>query len=102
MAAQVQSWVSRGSTVRVDLYFIFKKERLFSKIGDVKRLDVDNRLKPCLDQLSKITGVDDKYFFAGWREKLWTLSSEKEQTLIVLKEHNQRQDLLLNLNQDRF
>jgi Holliday junction resolvase RusA-like endonuclease len=101
MAALARSWVENGSTVRVDVYFIFKKERIFSKKNEPKKLDVDNRLKPCLDQLSNMLKIDDKYFFAGWREKLWTLSLEKEQTLIVLKKHSTRQDLLLNLSQDK-
>lgn len=92
--------LATNRAIAVDFYFVFHESRLFAqtedkktgrKIGDVKRLDVDNRLKPCIDELSKMLGIDDRYFFAGEREKLWCKSSENEQVIIRIRPHQARE-----------
>lgn len=64
--------------LRVDCYFAFEHSRLWSKAGEAKSLDSDNRLKPCRDALAKLLSIDDKYFFSGFFEKVSTHSKDLE------------------------
>lgn len=68
--------------LRVDCWFVFHVERVFTEAGLPHRIDSDNRLKPCRDALAEILGIDDKYFFAGHCEKVTTRSKELECSII--------------------
>lgn len=42
------------------------RQKLYSKTGDVKKIDCTNRIKPLLDALANILHLDDnRYFLAG-------------------------------------
>lgn len=58
--------------LRVDTYFVFHYKRVWALDGAIKRLDADNRLKPCLDAISRLFEIDDSHFFAGGCEKVTT------------------------------
>lgn len=86
--------------LRVDLYFSIEHSRLYSKAGEPKRLDGDNRVKPVLDVLATALGIDDKHIFAGSWEKTMTLSKGSECTTIrirpmVPRTHQQVRDQML-------
>lgn len=68
--------------LRIDCFFVFYVEHIFTGNGKAQRLDADNRLKPCRDALSKLLEIDDRYFFAGNCEKVYTHTKESECTLI--------------------
>lgn len=68
--------------LKVDCYFVFHVERIFTKAGEIKELDADNRLKPCRDALSKLLEIDDRHFFDGVCEKVTTRTKESECTII--------------------
>lgn len=74
----------------VDTYFIFEESRIWTKENTPQRLDADNRLKPCRDALSEILGIDDKYFFSGFFEKLSTQEKDKECTIIRIRQMTPR------------
>jgi hypothetical protein len=69
--------------LRVDCYFSFPKEKLISKTekakSPIKTLDANNRLKSCLDSVSRIIQIDDKHFTTGLCEKV---ISEDDSTLV--------------------
>ena len=63
---------TEASLCAVEIVFRFERSRLFCKTtdkksgrksGDVKALDLDNRLKVVFDSLKKATGFDDSHFF---------------------------------------
>lgn len=72
--------------LRVDCYFAFQNDRLFSKTKRakdfVKRLDANNRLKSSLDALSHILNIDDRYFWTGLCEKVSCDSAQDEQIIM--------------------
>lgn len=72
--------------LRVDCYFVFHVERIFTVNGKLERLDADNRLKPARDAIATLLDLDDKYFFAGLCEKVTTRSKESECTLIRIEQ----------------
>lgn len=75
-----QAWVTQGYLLSVDTIFYFKRQRLFtvskSAKFTVKALDLNNRIKPLMDAVSLICGVDDRYFFQHFFEKK-VLTSDK-------------------------
>jgi Holliday junction resolvase RusA-like endonuclease len=50
----------RGHRLRLDLAFYCATD---TKSGDVRKLDVSNRIKLVEDQLSRALGIDDSYIF---------------------------------------
>lgn len=69
---------------RVDCYFAFEYGRIWTKDNQPQEIDSDNRLKPCRDALAKILGIDDKYFFSGFFEKVTTNSKDSECTILKI------------------
>lgn len=55
--------------LRLDAYFIFKRERLYCKNGKPKKNDVGNYLKAFEDCLYKELGIDDSFNFGIYLEK---------------------------------
>lgn len=68
--------------LRVDCYFAFEHSRIWTVNNLAEQIDSDNRLKPCRDALSKLLGIDDKYFFSGFFEKVSTNSKELECSIL--------------------
>ena len=76
--------------LRVDMYFVFHVDRLISNRLDSKKLDRDNRIKPATDAISKLLLIDDKYFYAGFSEKVTTENKENECTIIQITQTSPR------------
>jgi len=89
--------------LRVDCFFAFEDSRLWTVNGLPQRLDADNRLKPCRDALAELLGIDDKYFFSGFFEKVSTTSKEHECTFLRISQMTPRtlQDLRMEINAER-
>lgn len=68
--------VDKTFAIRCDLYFCFPN--LITKQKRPRVLDLDNRVKPALDSLKKVLGIDDKHVFAGYFEKVSTHSKDSE------------------------
>ena len=61
----VKVWFKMNNTaVKVDLVLYFKKGRVITKMGKIKRLDVDNHVKGLLDNLCPTLGFDDSAVFS--------------------------------------
>jgi len=56
--------------LRLTVWFYFEKQKLFTKSGAIKRLDVSNRLKPIEDLVSAELGIDDRQFFEIYMFKI--------------------------------
>lgn len=65
----IDEWVGANKLLEIYCVFYFKREKLFSKKNEPKKLDVSNRLKASHDSLSKMFGIDDKLFFRVFAEK---------------------------------
>lgn len=76
-ARHLASQCRPGVALDVHMVFYFKHERLFCKNGKPKKLDADNRIKPLLDQLSKLIQIDDCWFFSGAYDKIATNGPER-------------------------
>lgn len=85
-----------GYVLKIDAYFLFPKEKLFTKQNVVKKMDANNRLKPALDGLSYCLGIDDKMFFSGTCEKIETTGRPKVKFRISLMRHRNDDDLDVN------
>ena len=76
-------------TLFVSFYFVFEKKRLFtkSKKADswVKTIDASNRLKSVQDGLTKAIGIDDKFHFQNYVEKIYCDSPSQEQVIIKIE-----------------
>lgn len=94
--------VRRKFALKIDIYLIFSHDRLFCKNGDTKQLDRDNRIKPATDAIAQILKIDDKHFFDGKIEKIYTADKEKEQAIAIITPFIPRdiQDLAAELNLD--
>lgn len=94
----------RRVAFRVDHYFALEDSRLWTVNNLPERLDADNRLKPCRDALSTLLGIDDKYFFSGYFEKVSTNSKELECSAIRISLMTPRtlQDLREQIKAERM
>ena len=54
--------IKEGAMFELHLYFCFPSSRLYTKKNELKKLDTTNRIKSIEDAISKLLGVDDKYF----------------------------------------
>lgn len=86
--------------LRVDSFFCIHEKRLWTVNNLAEQLDVDNRVKPLRDSLAKLIGIDDKYFFSGYMEKVSTSFKEQECAIITITRHRPRthQELKVQLN----
>lgn len=88
MQALARSWLAQGYVLRVDVDFFFERKRLFSTTSRakdfVKSIDVNNRIKPLLDAVVLIIGVDDKFFFEHFVTKKACKSHEQEHCKVTV------------------
>lgn len=68
--------------LKIDCYFVFKRERIFTVNQKCLQIDANNRLKPLLDALVNVLGIDDKHYFAGNCEKVTALPTQAEGTFV--------------------
>jgi Holliday junction resolvase RusA-like endonuclease len=91
LSGELKKSLAQGFVLSVDCYFVFYSDRVFYKPSmKVKQLDPDNRLKGALDGLARILDIDDKYFFAGHREKVITHQEAEECTMVRIATHKVR------------
>lgn len=83
--------IAQHKMIRVDSYFHFEHERIWTKKGKPKKMDSSNRVKPLHDQFSEWVGIDDRYFWSGFHEKI-TCEPGKERTTVVLLPFMPRHD----------
>lgn len=70
--------------LRIDICFVFHYSRVWTVGGGIKRIDADNRLKPCLDAISSLLGLDDAHFFSDSCEKVTATNKEDEGAYIKI------------------
>lgn len=75
-------WIKMGFVLRLDTYFAFENSRIWTKAGQPKGLDADNRRKALQDGVCSILDIDDKWIFSGIIEKVTCDSEDQEQCLI--------------------
>lgn len=81
--------INKGKMLRVDYYFLFHVDRIIWKNKKtLRQLDVDNRIKPLQDAVSKIIGIDDTYFKKGHREIISVDREEDQCAIVVLSATN--------------
>lgn len=74
------------SFLAIDCTFHFRRTRLYTGKGNVRRLDVSNRLKALHDSVAKLLGVDDSEFFESSERKLGDLpDSHREYVDVQLR-----------------
>ena len=86
----IKMWRDKGLYLSVDAYFVFHRERLFTKKGFAKKIDANNFLKPLLDGVSECLDIDDSLFFSGLCEKVSTEKKVDECTIIKISPHQPR------------
>lgn len=69
--------------LRVSLDLIIPRAFLFTKKGNVKKVDASNRIKATLDQLANLLNVDDNRFFLGSVEFL--IGDEKAVNIMLME-----------------
>lgn len=68
--------------LNIETIFVFNKNRIIGKKGQIKRLDASNRIKQLHDGLSTLLGIDDCRFVSGAFSKA-TCQDEKDEQVIV-------------------
>jgi len=81
-----QEIVNSGNFLFVEAHFFFKKEKVFTKVGGVKKMDVSNRIKAMHDCVSEIIGVDDCYFWSVSAQKNILEFNEPERVTVTIRE----------------
>ena len=71
-----------GFQLKIICYFCFQSTDIWTQKGEVKRLDVNNRLKPTLDAIAMAIGIDDKYFFE--HEEMKVETDEEPHTMVAI------------------
>lgn len=96
---QLRSWMREGYQLRVDSWFCFLHERLYTKKNEVKALDSHNFTKSLHDALAELLNIDDRHFFAGLAEKVSTSTKEEECTILRITPHlpQTKDSILLSL-----
>lgn len=85
LKGRMEALLKKGAVFRLEIYFCFPREKLFTKKNEMKMLDVDNRLKSCTDSFVKLIGIDDKHFVQTKIEKvLCKLSDGKEYIHLIV------------------
>lgn len=69
LARELTIGVGPGVFLKVSKMFFMKKKSILKKDGTPKRNDTSNRIKALEDVLSKLLGIDDKWFWAGTYDK---------------------------------
>lgn len=70
--------------LKVQMFAVFRKERIFTKENDIQRLDADNRCKLAQDKFFQILNLDDKHVFRNEIEKV---PGDSDYMIIQIKEH---------------
>lgn len=58
----IKNSIPKNSTIDVHCDFFFHRNRIFGKKGQIKKIDVSNRIKQVHDSISKLINIDDSRF----------------------------------------
>lgn len=75
---------SRQFALAVEMYFVFGKG------PRVSNNDADNRVKPTLDAIVSIFGIDDRYVYSGLYEKVSATDGGQECTILRINQTTPR------------
>lgn len=81
----VEHWIKSGFALSIEMDFYFPVQKLITKKGEPKRIDIDSREKVVQDSLAKIIGQDDKCIIEKLTKKILQQSSD-EYVDILLKQ----------------
>lgn len=71
--------------LRVDRYFCFRRDRLWTLAGQPHKMDASNRVKVLDDCLAEhVLGIDDRWFWSGLAEKVACAPGQAEQVVVVI------------------
>lgn len=82
---KIKSIITDKNLIKLDTYFIFHKDRLIGKQGQIKKLDCTNYLKSSHDTLMALLNIDDKQIISGHYEKIACDNIEDEQIIFEIK-----------------
>jgi len=97
---RIQKELNDGSIINIETIFVFTKNRIIGKKGQVKKLDTSNRIKTCHDGLAKILEIDDSLFKSMQASTATCLSQQDEQVIVVLSKSQIKtlEEIKQNLN----
>lgn len=75
-----------GKLLRVDAIFVFNHKRIFTKKGELKKLDYSNRIKISEDILAKLINIDDSKFVEGYHSKAYSEDNVEEYIVFTIYE----------------
>lgn len=81
---------NESSVFSVDCFFLFPKDKLWTKSNSPKKMDGNNRLKPILDAVESLIALDDKYYWSGVAEKVEAKSTEVVVHFQLIEPENQK------------
>ena len=82
---QIYRHLHKFESIKVTVWVLFAKSKVYTKKGVLKKMDVSNRSKALLDQLSKAIGIDDCHFNEIVFKKCVSDDEENSRCLIVLE-----------------
>ena len=86
LASQIlKTWLMDSMRLSIILNFYFTKQRLISKKGTTKKLDVTNRLKAICDSISESLDFDDCNFWQVKCDKSYFGTNNNEWCSIIIR-----------------
>jgi hypothetical protein len=82
--SKIKHIIKDNNLIQLDTYFVFHKDRLIGKNGQIKKIDSTNRLKASHDTLMKILDLDDKQIIKGHFEKVACDDLKEEQVIFQI------------------
>lgn len=76
--------------LKVEYFFFMHRSKIITLAGKPEENDVDNRIKPCQDNLFKILNIDDSHVFPVYAEKVSIPDNEKERVIIRISSFKAR------------
>ena len=76
----------KGKMLRVDTEFFFNHNRVYTKKGELKRIDSHNRIKIIFDVFSKLINIDDSRFVEGMHSKCYCENNKSEYVSLHISE----------------
>jgi len=80
----IHHWIGEGRNLEIKTFFFFKRERLYTKLGHIKKLDCSNRIKALHDSLCDLLEMDDCLFFKLHAEKIACKEGSNEETWVEI------------------
>lgn len=56
----VQDWIKQNQVLKLEINFVWHKNKVICKDGKIKKMDLDGRIKSAIDGLSDVLQFDDK------------------------------------------